>query len=306
MKIHLADGSNERGQYNALLSLNQTNQLLSYAYKRSEKYFEPIWEGQLRIFLAGIPSKNNVIQDRTLSLISNHLTTYADIQEVNDKLRCFDTRSNVLIDSGAFTAFTKGKFIDPFEYAKWAIDFSSRWESKMSNLNFMNLDVIGDQDASWTNQSKIESTGLKVLPIVTYNADLKHLDRALNYPYFALGGLVPYAKQAKILRSWLDACFSRIMKHKKATGVMPKVHILGITRDWVCERYPIYSCDSSSWTQCVRFGAANRSGLGTVPRYKESEGALSANIEELCSAIKFYQKMERDATNLWEKRGIRF
>ena len=306
MKIHLADSSDERGQYNALLSLNQTNQLLSYAYKHAEKYFEPLWEGQLRIFLAGNPTKNSAIQDRTLDLISNHLTTYADIQEVNDKTRHFDSRSNVLIDSGAFTAFTKGKFIDPFEYAKWAIDFSSRWKSKMSNLNFMNLDVIGDQDASWTNQSKIESTGLNVLPIVTYNADLKHLDRALNYPYFALGGLVPYSSQTKVLQSWLDSCFSRIMKHKATTGVMPKVHLLGVTRDWVCTRYPIYSCDSSSWTQCVRFGGAKRSGLGAVPRYKESEAALSANIEELCSAIKFYQKMERDATNLWEKRGIRF
>ena len=306
MKIHLADGSNERDQYNALLSSNQTNQLLSYADKSVEKYFEPLWEGQLRIFLAGHPTKKNVIQDSTLSLISNHLTTYADIQEVNDKTRYSDTRSNVLIDSGAFTAFTKGKFIDPIEYAKWAIDFSSRWESKMASLYFMNLDVIGDQDASWINQSKIESAGLNVLPIVTYNADLEHLDRVLSYPYFALGGLVPYANQTKVLQSWLDSCFSRIMKHKEATGVMPKVHLLGVTRDWVCNRYPIYSCDSSSWIQCVRFGGAKRSGLGAVPRYKESGAALSANIEELCSAIKYYQKMERDATNLWEKRGIRF
>ena len=65
-------------------------------------------------------------------------------------------RPRVIIDSGAFTAFTLGKAVDTKEYAEWAKDFDSRWRHRMDSLHFMNLDVIGDQDASWINQSILE------------------------------------------------------------------------------------------------------------------------------------------------------
>jgi hypothetical protein len=263
---------------------------MSYAYAPLEKYFEKTWEAQMRLFLAGNPSQKDSIQGETLPLVENHLTTFADPLEAKNKSKYFDCRSNILIDSGAFTAFTKNKAIKPEDYAEWALGFRGRWQDKSASLHFMNLDVIGDQDASWSNQARIEAMGLKILPIVTYGADVKHIDRALEYPYFALGGLVPYAQQPGILKPW----------------VMPRVHILGITRDWVCERYPLFSCDSSTWTQVLRFGGAQRSGLKKVPRYKEGAGALAANVEELIASIRFYQEMERNATNLWDKRGIRF
>lgn len=408
MRIHLADASNERGQYQTLVEERYTATLFSYAYLPAcNQYAPPMWDKlvklhltettaklngnfniksllpeeqkrdhlfsyayqnqepqwtdakhqsiaehqDMNIHLAGLPSQNNAIQSEVKPQIESHLTTYADPNEVKAKekvwdmnihlaghsadremeqkvkpesqnhlatfadkkevdntvLSVIDLRPRVIIDSGAFTAWTSGKPIDPRDYAKWALDFRDRWEHKMQALYFMNLDVIGDQDASWVNQSILEGLGLKPIPIITFGADKKHLIRALdNYDYIALGGLVPYTRDKVKLQKWLDFCFAIIMKKYKATGVMPKIHLLGITTDWVLKRYPCFSSDSSTWVSCLRFGDGSAAGIKQIPRYKESDGAMSATIHTLRSEIRKYKKMEQEATNLWTKRGIIF
>lgn len=47
MFIHLADGSNERGQYSLLVEENYTSSLFSYAYKESLTYYETYWNSLL-------------------------------------------------------------------------------------------------------------------------------------------------------------------------------------------------------------------------------------------------------------------
>jgi hypothetical protein len=94
------------------------------------------------------------------------------------------------------------------------------------------------------------------------------------------------------------------MGRYKETGVMPRIHLLGITTDWVLKRYPCYSSDSSSWVACLRFGGGTAAGLDKIPRYKESDAALSATIHTLRSEVVKYKKMETEATNLWKSRGI--
>ena len=87
---------------------------------------------------------------------------------------------------------------------------------------------------------------------------------------------------------------------------MPKIHLLGVTTDWVLKRYPCFSSDSSSWVSCLRFGGGSAAGIKQIPRYKESGGAMAATIHTLRSEIRKYKKMEEEATNLWTKRGIIF
>lgn len=401
MKIFLAEGSKERGQYGCLLSEQFNSHLMSYAYQGTcQKHFGKIWNELMRIHLAGLPSSNKEIQSavfpqieshlttyahpeevkakekamrlhltdttarlhgnksvktllpeegKTENLFSyayqeqeeqwrdswnhamnihlaghsatpqmdaqvkpdatNHLTTYADQKEVDSTVTAIsnrrDLRPRVIIDSGAFTAFTTGKVINPKDYAVWAIDFEKRWRSKMASLEFMNLDVIGNQDGTWENQKILEKLGMRPLPIITFGVDLKHLDRALeNYDYIALGGLVPYSRQKDKLKKWLDSCFSRVMAYRRKTDILRRVHLLGITTDWVLKRYPCYSSDSSTWVSCLRFGGGTAAGLKQVPRYKASSAAMSATIHVLRSEIRKYKNMETEATNLWKARGI--
>jgi ribosomal protein S15P/S13E len=214
---------------------------------------------------------------------------------------------DIIIDSGAFTAFTTGKQVNIKDYVDWALRLKGQWESQLNSLHFMNLDVIGDQNESWVNHAKIEALGLKVMPIVTFNADRTHLERALdNYDYLALGGLVPYARQKVKLQQWLDYCFAIVMERYRKNGVMPKIHLLGITSKWVLMRYPCYSVDSSAWISSLRFGGGEVAGLKKVPRYTHSEASYEANIHVLREAIKDVQQTERTATELWRSRHIQW
>lgn len=265
MRIYFADSSNERGQYNLLFEENATNGLFSYAYQSAAgSEWRDLWS---KFYQSGVTP-------------------------------------HIHIDSGAFTAFTKGKPIKPKDYGKWALNFYEEWHHK-AELQFFNLDVIGDQQASWRNQIILEGMGLNPLPIITYGADLSHLDRALeNYPYIALGGLVPYARQKKKLRAWLDYCFSRITKRYKHDGVYPKVHLLGVTQAWALNRYPCYSSDSSSWLMPLRQGEARSAGIKRLPKYTSGEYSRKTNLHALRSEIRRFQRMEQEATNLWKSRGI--
>lgn len=307
MRIHLAEASKERGQYRTLTEERYTATLFSYAYPLScSQYAPPMWDELMQIHLAG--QGPFTIEAKSKENVENVLATYAYPKEVNDHTPFWqrpDLRPRVIIDSGAFTAWSTGKVISPRDYAEWALDFDSRWRHKMASLEFMNLDVIGDQDATWRNLEILQGLGMNPLPIVTFGVDLKHLDRAIeNYDYIALGGLVPYSRDKIKLRNWLDACFSRIIAYRKKTGTLRKIHLLGITTDWVLKRYPCYSSDSSTWVSCLRFGGGTAAGIKSIPRYKESDAAMAATIHTLRSEIRKYKKMQDEATNLWAARGV--
>jgi hypothetical protein len=317
MHIHLCDAGSDRGQYDLLAQEQYQSHLCSYAYADGPLVsYENTWKKMVQIYLAGHPSQKKEIQYASMGPIENHLTTYADPLEVKNKEKVIQRQiaenslgegvlPRVIIDSGAFSAFASNRIVHPQEYAQWAIQFDAKWRSHLKSLLFMNLDVIGDQDATWKNQKLLEKLGMNPMPIVTHGVDLSHLDRALEgYDYIALGGLVPHTRQRKKLEAWLDPCFSRVMAYFKKTKKLRKVHLLGITSEWVLQRYPLYSCDSSSWTSCLRFGGGTASGIKHLPRYKESDGALAANIHNLRSEVKKFQKMQIDSTNLWKSRGI--
>lgn len=216
----------------------------------------------------------------------------------NDKLL-----PRILIDSGAFTAYTTGKVITIKEYGEWALNFKKQWESKVKSLNFFNLDVIGDQKASNVNLHKLEKMGFQPIPIFTYKAEIKELNYYLeNYDYIGLGGLVGLTTNDQI--KWLDYCFKHIIKHKKKTGILRKIHLLGVTKQDILIRYPCYSSDSSSWISCLRFGGGRTIGKTKIPKYTESPEALNVTIATLRAEIRKYKTMQDEVTKLWEKRGV--
>lgn len=278
MRIHLADSSGERGHFALLSSEIYPSHLVSFAYRK-----------------AALPSYEN-------SWVELGKINLACPPDCRDRL---DALPRVIIDSGAFTAWTSGKPIHVHDYAKWALDLDVRWRSKTASLEFMNLDVIGDQEGTWRNQAILEGLGMKPMVIVTYGVDLKHLDRALEqYDYIALGGLVPYTRHKDKLKKWLDACFGRIMAYRKKTGILRRIHLLGVTTEWVLKRYPCYSSDSSSWVSCLRFGDGGDTGIKKIPRYTESEGSMAANLHALRCAIRRFKRMEKEITALWIYRGV--
>ena len=176
---------------------------------------------------------------------------------------------SLFLDSGAYSAFTKGISIDIQEYIKFIKE----------NIEYLtiyaNLDCIGDAEASLKNQKIMEEAGLHPIPCYHMNEEEKYLRYYLdNYEYIALGGMVGASK--KDLGPWLDWCWDKICT---APSYLPthKVHAFGMTSHDLMVRYPWYSVDSTSWVMTGRFGAVyvpkKKSG-----RYDYLQNPMKINI----------------------------
>lgn len=264
MHVHLT-ATLTGGADRAIVLERHPSSLLSFAYAQTERTWKGVWDG----------------------------------------LHDVGVTPRLILDSGAFTAHTLGKVYTPEEYARWALDFRERWAPRMAAVHAMNLDVIGDQAATWRNQRKLEKLGLDAMPIVTYDAPMKDLRRALReYPYIALGGLVPHARYRTRLQGWLDTCFREVLKEADKQGSMPRVHLLGITTDWVLKRYPAYSSDSSSFIACIRYGRGGVAKLPRIPRYSQGEAQAAAAAHALRMEVRHLADLEREATRIWTRRGV--
>lgn len=342
MLIHLAESSKERGQYQSLVDTEFPSHLLSYAYRNSSALegFTKVWtmlvylagnntgrypddfgvasgentlmsfadrkknEDKMDIYLAGHSATKET--EKTRQNHESHLTTFADKQEVSNTFEtCVNDKllPRILIDSGAFTAFTTGKIITPKEYGTWALNFKKQWEHKVKSLHFFNLDVIGDQKGSNINLKKLEAMGLNPIPIFTYGGDIEDFEYYLNnYEYIGLGGLVGLKTNKQI--EWLKYCYKFVVRKHKETGILPKTHLLGVTKEVILNEFPCYSADSSSWVSCLRFGGGKAIGKKKIPKYTESEEALKITIITLKNEIRKYKKIQDDVTELWRKRGV--
>lgn len=162
---------------------------------------------------------------------------------------------NLFLDSGAFSAFTKGVSITIDEYCQFI-----KQHSDCISL-YANLDVIGDPVASYRNQMYMERQGLSPIPCFHYGEDEVWLRRYLEkYEYIALGGMVPISTPDLV--DWLDQIFPTFLCDPSG---MPrvKVHGFGLTSLRLMLRYPWYSVDSTSWVMTGRMGSV------LVPRYRD-------------------------------------
>lgn len=197
---------------------------------------------------------NHELKAANLAQHAHALGSYADPSIIRAILRHHLTQPNMLgkgnliVDSGAYTAFTKGQAINLEEYAAFCVQVTAAHAHQLNTLEFMNLDVIGHQERSTANFHALrEEHGVNVTPVFTYGAALKELERlAERHPRIALGGLVPVALKTNMLNDWLTACFSVL--HGSTTSI----HLLGIAQERILTRYPVDSCDASSWSDVVR------------------------------------------------------
>jgi len=192
------------------------------------------------VYLAGsrhTPKTNDIVRNRLLSYFycldaDKSCLAYWLNNRVEDG-------GNLFIDSGAYSAWSKGVHIDLENYG----EFILRMEDKLSV--HANLDVIGDPIATWENQRMLEAMGLEPMPIYHYGEDIKWLKRYLDkYEYIGLGGMVPISK--KDLVEWLDNVFSNYLCDCNGSPRV-QVHGFGLTDFDLMLRYPFYSVDSTTW-----------------------------------------------------------
>lgn len=167
------------------------------------------------------------------------LASYAYLKNkpdfVNSLVR--DPDLDLLIDSGAFTAFHSGKPIQLADY----IDFIRRHKVK----NYFTLDVIGDAEATREQYLDMLAEGLKPIPIFTRGAPIEHLaEYAKTSDFIALGGVSLKVENTLGYVSWF---MQEAAKYPKL-----KVHWLGWSDHDMVLRHRPGSYDNSSWLWAKR------------------------------------------------------
>lgn len=180
----------------------------------------------------------------------------------------------VLLDSGAFTAWTQKAEISVEDYGRFCLEH-------LDDLDYIaNLDVIpgefGQKDlppeeiersarAGWQNYRTLLGMGLpkdKLIHIFHQGEDFKWLRRMVKaMPYIGLSPANDRTRNEKIV--WLDQC----MKYVTDPQGMPlvKFHGFAVTSFKIMTRYPWFSVDSTSWVMTAAMGAIY------VPRSRAGE-----------------------------------
>ncbi len=183
-------------------------------------------------------------------------------------------KQRIFLDSGAFSAFSKGAVINLPGYVEFIKRNLHIIDNVDGNLLASVLDGIGDPMLTYQNQMTMEAHGVRPLPCFHYGEDERYLDYyTANYTYITLGGMVPISTPQ--LYYWLDRIWDR---HLTDGAGRPKtrVHGFGLTTLDLMTRYPWYSVDSSSWQQSGTFGSIIDPDGGTITLSNDSPALKEA------------------------------
>lgn len=169
---------------------------------------------------------------------------YVSSQRYVDKMRRDGVK--VFLDSGAFSAFSKGVSVDLNKYCDYI-------HANQDIIEFPSvLDAIGDPDGTWRNQDAMERQGVRPLPCFHYGEPEVVLEYYVkNYEYITIGGMVPISTPQLLI--WLDRIWTDYLTLPDGTPKV-KVHGFGLTSLPLMFRYPWYSVDSSTWVQWAANG----------------------------------------------------
>lgn len=159
---------------------------------------------------------------------------------------------DLFLDSGAFTAFTKGVEIPVEQYARYVKWSARAWTACSS------LDAIGKGEAaaqkSYDYFRRLRDLGANVQPVFHVREPDHWLQRYIDedWDYIFIGGMVPETTRWLMMR--LDGLWDSILTNEDGTPKV-KLHGFGLTDMKLMFRYPWYSVDSSSWLMTGIFGA---------------------------------------------------
>ena len=192
--------------------------------------------------------EKEAVEDLPNILESYH---YVNKQSYVDAMRT--DKAQVFIDSGAFSAHTLGVTIDLPTYCNYIKQNQDIIRVEDGVMMASVLDGIGDALKTYQNQMEMERLGAKPLPCFHVGEDEQYLEwYVAKYDYITLGGMVIQTKE--VLIKWLDRIWEKYLTDGSGNPKL-KVHGFGVTSTELMQRYPWWSCDSSSWIQAAAFGS---------------------------------------------------
>lgn len=198
----------------------------------------------------------------------NRLYSYLNDKSSINRYGVAQFGGNLFVDSGAFTAWTRGNTINTKEYIKWLnerydkVHLCGQVDSIPGDrtLGATYEQVCDAAQATWNNYLFMRKR-LKNPEALLYTFHVGEpfdfLRKALEWKdengdpisYMALGGMV--GKPFKTRDNFLEKCFRII---EQSTNQKIKIHAFGMTDFDLLEKYPITSADSTSWIMVGAMG----------------------------------------------------
>lgn len=240
-----------------------------------------------RLIAAGGGPKNVKLPDNTIINASdlkrelNYPGLFAWNAEKKDLLEAVEylhkhpeSNWDLVVDSGAYSAWSKGKLFDVDEYIQFLetnkiLDVCF-WAAEADKIpGSFGVDptieeILAAPEESWTNylyMIKRVSWPKKIVPIFHMGEDYKYLIQMLEYK-FEDGDFIPYIGisprndvhvNEKI--EWYEKTWKIIYDKCAELGRdIPLTHNFGMTTISLMEQYPSCSSDSTSWVRGASFG----------------------------------------------------
>jgi hypothetical protein len=192
--------------------------------------------------------------------VKNILCSYAYQEGVIPSKRLLKRHGiKLMFDSGAFTAWTKGKEVNIDEY----INFIKENEDIIDLEKVVNLDIIlgGKKTATqeqfddackkgFENYYYMKKHGIEAIHVFHQGENLHYLEKMCHEcKYIGISPNNDFSDLAK--ERWLQECFEVIQRINPNI----KTHAFGVTSFRLLSKFPYTSADSSSWALTSAFGS---------------------------------------------------
>jgi len=228
--------------------------------------------------------------------------------------------TDLMLDSGAFTAHTLGHPVT-------LPDLYATIEATAPDV-YVQLDVIGDAEATRSNLERMRADGFSPVPIFTRGAPWSDLDRLLDEgeTYIGLGNISLGRGTVAAMAPWLNGVFAKLRAHQvEHGGPLVRTHAFGITRSEPLLRWPFYSVDSAGVVKSSGFGCAiqeNADGTITVRSVSPSRKGGSSRqawlnptltdagadgpryVARRIYSVGVMNRLEARLTRVWSMRGV--
>jgi hypothetical protein len=172
-------------------------------------------------------------------------------------------RVNMIMDSGAFSAWRLNKQINNIEY----IDFlagNMDWISHAVALDFIDLsDPVNAARISFENWKYAKDRGVITVPVVHAGESFDWIDRYLDAGCEYMGFSASSMRGGEYVDNWYSMVWDRLAN----SGGLPTIrtHCFGEGREMPLRRFPWQSADSTSWIY-----SAQRNGQVSIGKRKVS------------------------------------
>lgn len=210
--------------------------------------------------------------------IKNRLVSFLYKEQFKEWILFMEkTPGNMIIDSGAFSAWNKGEVVNLNEYIKYVQECSEIARNNNQNIRIVNLDVIpgdkgktmqlnkfiGGENEIKQNKELIEicarkgyknlkillSEGIKPIHVFHQGEDFKWLDRMVELTdYIGISPANDMPINSKI--KWIESVFTYLYKN----NIKVKTHGFAVLIFTVLRDFPWTSCDAASWKLRAGYG----------------------------------------------------